>query len=55
MVILYIIGGILILPVIYNLLFPLKKPELNNYFKAGQTYTSTGEGITQKNFTAGRK
>ncbi|MBK8342588.1 MAG: cupin domain-containing protein [Bacteroidetes bacterium] len=48
MVILYIIGGILILPVIYNLLFPLKKPELNNYFKAGQTYTSTGEGITQK-------
>lgn len=42
-----IIIAILLLPIFYNLLFPFKKPNLENYFSPGQTYTSSAEGITQ--------
>ncbi len=42
-----IIIGVLLLPIFYNLLFPFKKPNLENYFSPGQTYTSSAEGITQ--------
>ena len=42
-----IIIGVLLLPVIYNILFPFKPPNLNNYFKVGDTYSSKAEGITQ--------
>lgn len=48
MVIINIIAGIILLPVIYNLLFPLKKPDLSNFNTAGLTFTSAGEGLTQK-------
>lgn len=47
MLILIIALGIIMLPVVYNVFFPLKKPDLSNYFKPGQTYSSKGEGITQ--------
>jgi quercetin dioxygenase-like cupin family protein len=42
-----IIIGILLLPVFYNLIFPFKLPNLDNYFSPGQTYTSKAEGVTQ--------
>lgn len=44
---LVIILCIIVLPVLYNLLFPLKPPSLENYFQVGQTYSSKMEGITQ--------
>lgn len=48
MYILIILLVLIILPVIYHLLFPLKYPDLTEYFKLGQTYTSKAEGVTQK-------
>src|SRR5687768_15659452 len=36
-----------VVPVMYNLLFPMKRPNLQNYFTGGQTFTSELEGITQ--------
>lgn len=42
-----IIIGLLLLPGVYNLLFPFKRPNLDNYFSPGQTLTSKAEGITQ--------
>lgn len=44
---LIIIAIIVLLPVLYNLLFPVKPPVLENYFKPGQTYYSAAEGIKQ--------
>jgi quercetin dioxygenase-like cupin family protein len=38
---------LLLVPVLYDLLFPFKRPDLNNYFSPGQTFTSKAEGITQ--------
>ena len=42
-----IIVGLLLLPVIYNLVFPFKKPYMDNYFTPGLSFTSTAEGVTQ--------
>jgi quercetin dioxygenase-like cupin family protein len=42
-----IILTIFILPVLYNLLFPLKPPKLDNYFQSGQTFSSKMEGVKQ--------
>lgn len=44
---LIILAGILLLPVLYDLLFPVRLPDLRNYFKPGTTYTSKAEGVTQ--------
>jgi hypothetical protein len=44
---LLIISGLLLLPIIYDLLFPVPKPDLRNYFQPGETYTSKAEGVTQ--------
>ncbi len=38
---------IILLPVLYDLLVPLKPPRLDGYFKPGQTFSSKLEGITQ--------
>lgn len=38
---------IILLPVIYNTLVPLKPPRLDGYFKPGQTFSSKMEGVTQ--------
>lgn len=43
----FILIGLFILPVLYNLLFPFKKPNLENYFTPGQVFTNEGEGLTQ--------
>lgn len=42
-----IILAVLLLPVVYNLVFPLKPPRLDNYFLPGQTFESKFEGLTQ--------
>jgi uncharacterized cupin superfamily protein len=42
-----IIFVVLLLPVIYNLVFPFKRPNLDNYFSVGQTFSSKAEGVTQ--------
>ncbi len=42
-----IIVSLLLLPVIYNLAFPFKRPHMDNYFTPGQTFTSKAEGVTQ--------
>ncbi|MEX0720582.1 MAG: cupin domain-containing protein [Balneolaceae bacterium] len=42
-----IIIGLLLLPVLYNLSFPFKRPLLDNYFLPGQTFISKAEGVTQ--------
>lgn len=42
-----ILIGTLLLPVVYNLLFPLRRPNLHNYFSPGQTFASRAEGVTQ--------
>lgn len=42
-----IILGLVLLPVFYNLLFPFKRPNMENYFSPGQTFISEAEGITQ--------
>jgi quercetin dioxygenase-like cupin family protein len=42
-----ILTSILLLPVAYNLLFPFRRPRLDNYFSPGQTFTSEAEGVTQ--------
>ena len=42
-----IILGTMLLPVLYNLLFPFKRPDLDKYFSPGQTFTSKAEGVTQ--------
>lgn len=42
-----IILTIIFLPVIYNVLVPLKPPRLDDYFKSGQVFSSKMEGITQ--------
>jgi quercetin dioxygenase-like cupin family protein len=42
-----IIIGILLLPVVYHLLFPFRKLQLENYFSPGYTFYSKGEGVTQ--------
>jgi hypothetical protein len=39
--------GILLLPVLYNQLFPLRRPRLDHYFRPGHTFTSAAEGVTQ--------
>jgi quercetin dioxygenase-like cupin family protein len=44
---LLIIIALLLLPVLYDLLFPFRSPVLENYFTPGQTFTSTAEGVTQ--------
>src|SRR5687768_138393 len=44
---LLIILAILLVPVIYNLLFPLKPPNLDGYFYPGQTFESKWEGVRQ--------
>ncbi len=43
----FIILTILLLPVLYNMLFPLQPPRLDGYFKAGQIFSSNMEGVTQ--------
>ncbi|MCD6010366.1 MAG: hypothetical protein K0Q79_228 [Flavipsychrobacter sp.] len=47
MIVLLTITAVILLPVIYDLLFPLKPPYLDNYFSAGQTFSSKWEGVTQ--------
>ena len=47
MTVLLIIVGVLLLPVLYNFLFPLKPPYLYNYFTPGQTFKSKWEGVQQ--------
>lgn len=47
MIPLLIIIGLLLLPYLYNLLFPFKPPMLDHYFSPGQTYISKAEGVTQ--------
>ena len=42
-----IIIALLLLPVFYNLIFPFKRPKLDNYFSVGQTFKSVAEGVTQ--------
>ncbi len=42
-----IILTIILLPVLYNMLVPLKPPQLDGYFKSGQTFSSKMEGVTQ--------
>jgi len=48
MIILYIILAILLLPVVYNLVFPLKLPALDHYFYPGQIFESKWEGVRQE-------
>jgi quercetin dioxygenase-like cupin family protein len=38
---------IILLPVLYNILFPLKSPQLEGYFHPGQTFISKIEGVAQ--------
>lgn len=38
--------GILLLPVLYQAIYPLRLPELKNYFSPGQTYQSEADGVT---------
>jgi quercetin dioxygenase-like cupin family protein len=47
MTIALIILTIILLPVLYNMLVPLKPPRLDGYFKPGQTFSSKMEGVTQ--------
>jgi quercetin dioxygenase-like cupin family protein len=47
MTVILIIVGLLLLPVIYNVAFPFKRPYLDNYFTPGQTFISIAEGVTQ--------
>lgn len=47
MPIVLIILAIILLPVIYNVLVPLKPPRLDGYFQSGQTFSSKMEGVTQ--------
>lgn len=42
-----IVFAIILLPILYDLLVPLKPPQLDGYFKPGQTFSSEFEGITQ--------
>ncbi|TNE61581.1 MAG: cupin domain-containing protein [Bacteroidetes bacterium] len=37
----------LLIPVVYDLLSPIKYPDLQDYFKVGQVFTSKAEGVTQ--------
>ena len=41
-----IILTIILLPILYNMLVPLKPPRLDGYFKSGQTFSSKMEGVT---------
>jgi quercetin dioxygenase-like cupin family protein len=45
---LLIVLAVVLVPVIYNWLFPLKPPVLEGYFTPGMTFTSEAEGVTQK-------
>lgn len=47
MTIALIITGVLLLPYIYNILFPFKRPNLENYFSPGDQFISKAEGVTQ--------
>lgn len=38
---------IILLPVLYDMLVPLKPPKLDGYFTPGQTFSSKMEGVTQ--------
>lgn len=42
-----IILTFILLPVLYNMLVPLKPPRLDNYFQPGQAFSSKMEGVTQ--------
>ena len=42
-----VILAVIMLPVLYNVLVPLEPPRLDNYFQAGQTFSSKTEGVTQ--------
>lgn len=42
-----IVFAIILLPILYDLLVPLKAPQLEGYFKSGQTFSSKFEGLTQ--------
>jgi len=44
----YILLAFLLLPFVYDLLFPLRIPSLVNYFHPGQTFIGKSEGLTQK-------
>jgi quercetin dioxygenase-like cupin family protein len=44
----FIIIGILLIPVVYNQLFPFKRPDMENYFSPGYVFDSKGEGIIQR-------
>lgn len=43
-----IIIAILLLPIVYDLLIPLKRPDLKGTFKVGQEFESKTEGVTQR-------
>jgi hypothetical protein len=47
MIVAWLIILLLLLPVLYNLLFPFRKPNLVHYFIPGQTFFSEAEGIRQ--------
>ncbi len=43
---LFLLTGFLLLPVAYDLLFPFRRPRLDDYFAPGQTFASQAEGVT---------
>jgi quercetin dioxygenase-like cupin family protein len=47
MITIIIILAVILLPILYNMLVPLKPPRLEGYFKPGQTFSSKMEGVTQ--------
>jgi quercetin dioxygenase-like cupin family protein len=48
MTFLLIVLIVLILPVVYDRVYPLQPPYLDNYFVPGQVFSSKMEGLTQK-------
>lgn len=38
---------LLLLPILHDLIFPLRKPDLEHYFSPGDSFSSSAEGITQ--------
>ena len=41
-----LIMGVVLLPVLYHVAFPIRLPKLENYFAPGQSFHSEAEGIT---------
>lgn len=47
MFVFFFLIALLLLPILYNLFFPVKRPKLENYFKGGEKFSSESEGLSQ--------